>query len=60
MWKGNDPSYSHLRVFRCKAFMHVPKEQRLKVNSKSTPYIFVGMVMKSMLTCFLIMRKGRF
>ena len=42
MWKGNDPSYSHLRVFGCKAFMHVPKEQRLKLDSKSTPSIFVG------------------
>ena len=42
MWKGNDPSYLHLRVFGCKAFMHVPKEQRLKLDSKSTSCIFVG------------------
>ena len=29
-------------VFWYKAFVHVPKEQRLKLDSKSTPCIFVG------------------
>lgn len=41
-WKGSDPSYSHLRVFGCKAFMHIPKEKRSKLDSKTTPTIFVG------------------
>lgn len=41
-WKGDDPSYLHLRVFGCKAFMHIPKEQRSKLDSKATPVIFVG------------------
>ena len=33
---------SYLKVFGCKAFFHVPKEQRSKLDSKSTPCIFVG------------------
>lgn len=42
IWKGRDISYSHLRVFGCKAFMHVPKKQRSKLDDKSYPCIFVG------------------
>ena len=41
-WKGCDPTYSHLRVFGCKAYMHVPKDQRSKLDSKTTPCVFVG------------------
>ena len=36
-----DVSYSHLKVFRCMTFEHVPKEQRLKLDSKATPCKFV-------------------
>ena len=35
-------SYSHLKIFGCKAFVHMPKEQRSKLDSKSTSCIFVG------------------
>ena len=42
VWTGKDVSYSHLKVFGCKTFIHVPKEQRSKLDSKSTPCIFVG------------------
>ncbi|GKV31082.1 hypothetical protein SLEP1_g39821 [Rubroshorea leprosula] len=41
-WTGKDVGYSHLRVFGCKAFMHVPKEQRSKLDDKTIPCIFVG------------------
>ena len=41
VWIGKDVSYSHLKVFGCKAFVHVSKEQRSKLGSKSTPCIFV-------------------
>lgn len=41
-WTGKDASYSHLKVFGCKAFMHVPKEQRSKLDSKATPCVFIG------------------
>uniref|UniRef100_A0A2N9HLW0 Integrase catalytic domain-containing protein n=1 Tax=Fagus sylvatica TaxID=28930 RepID=A0A2N9HLW0_FAGSY len=30
------------KVFGCKTFAHVPKEQRLKLDDKATPCIFVG------------------
>ena len=42
VWTGKDVSYPHLKVFGCKAFMHVPKEQRLKLADKATPCIFIG------------------
>ncbi|KAM2683111.1 hypothetical protein EV1_044763 [Malus domestica] len=42
VWAGNDVSYSHLKVFGCKAFVHVPKEQRSKLDYKATPCIFLG------------------
>ncbi|KAM1487717.1 hypothetical protein ACFX2I_001756 [Malus domestica] len=42
VWTGNDVSYSHLKVFGCKAFVHVPKEQRSKLDYKATPCIFLG------------------
>ncbi|GBE82734.1 hypothetical protein SCP_0411190 [Sparassis crispa] len=31
---GNKPSMAHLRVFGCKAYVHVPKEKRQKLDSK--------------------------
>lgn len=42
VWTGRNVTYSHLRVFGCKAFMHIPKEQRLKLDYKSVPCTFVG------------------
>jgi hypothetical protein len=30
VWLGNNPSVSHLKVFGCDAFFHVPKERRRK------------------------------
>ena len=37
VWIGKDVPYSYLKVFGCKAFMHVPKEQRSKLYDKATP-----------------------
>ncbi|KAL4561013.1 hypothetical protein LXL04_033173 [Taraxacum kok-saghyz] len=42
IWTGKDISYSHLRVFRCKAFAHVSSELRKKLDLKSTSCIFIG------------------
>ena len=42
VWTGKDVSYSRLKVFGCKAFMHIPKEQRSKLDDKATPCIFIG------------------
>ena len=41
VWSGKDVSYSHLRVFGCKAFVHVPKEQRTKLDDKAILCIFL-------------------
>ena len=42
---GKDVSYSHLRVFGCKTFVYVTKEQRSKLDDK---VVFLVMVMKSL------------
>ena len=41
-WTKEDVSYSHLRVFGYKSFVHVPKEQRSKLDDKAIPHVFVG------------------
>lgn len=41
-WSGNKPCISHLRVFECKASMHIPKKQRTKLDMKSKKLIFLG------------------
>ena len=41
-WTGKKPSVSHLRVFGCKAFAHVPKDERGKLDSKAKKCILVG------------------
>ena len=42
VWYGKDVSYDHLRVFGCKAFVHVPKDERLKLDAKTRHCIFIG------------------
>ena len=42
VWTGKDVAYNHLKVFGCKAFAHVPKEQRSKLDDKAFPCILVG------------------
>ncbi|RDY05381.1 hypothetical protein CR513_10796, partial [Mucuna pruriens] len=39
---GKDVNYNHLRVFGCKAFVHVPKDERSKLNMKTRQCIFIG------------------
>lgn len=39
---GSKPSCAHLRVFGCPEHVHVPKEQRSKLDHKSVPYVFLG------------------
>ena len=39
-WTRKDVSYSHLRVFGCKAFVHVPKDQRTKLDDKTISCFF--------------------
>ena len=42
MWSGKEASYSHLRVFGCKAFVHIPKDERSKLDVKTRPCVFIG------------------
>ncbi|GJV06067.1 putative RNA-directed DNA polymerase [Tanacetum coccineum] len=39
---GKDVSYRHLRVFGCKAFVHIPKDERSKLDVKTKPCVFLG------------------
>ena len=42
LWIGKKPSLSHLRVFGCDAYVHVPKEKRTKLDNKFERCIFIG------------------
>lgn len=39
---GFKPKVSHLRIFGCKAFGHIPKEDRRNLYAKAIKYIFTG------------------
>ena len=41
-WFRHDISYSHLKVFGCKAFTYISKEQRQKLDGRVVPCIFLG------------------
>ncbi|CAH1425256.1 unnamed protein product [Lactuca virosa] len=42
VWSRKDVSYRHLRVFGCKAFVHIHKYERSKLEVKTKPCIFLG------------------
>jgi hypothetical protein len=42
VWSGKKPSLQHLRVFGCDAYVHVPKENRSKLDNKDEKCIFIG------------------
>ena len=39
---GQKPCVGHLRVFGCTAFIHVPKDERGKLDSKTRKCILLG------------------
>ena len=39
---GKNPSAAHIKVFRCDAFVHVPKEKRSELDNKAVTCIFIG------------------
>ena len=41
-WSGKCSSISHLRIFGCVAYAHVPEEMRRKLDDRSHKCIFVG------------------
>src|SRR5436190_10643897 len=42
VWSGKDIDYSTLRVFGCKAYVHIPSDERNKLKPKSLECIFLG------------------
>jgi hypothetical protein len=42
VWFGKNPLMTHLKVFGCDAFVHVPKEKRSNMDKKAVKCIFIG------------------
>jgi hypothetical protein len=42
VWFGKKTSFKHLRLFGCDAYVHVPKENRSKLDKKVEKCIFIG------------------
>jgi hypothetical protein len=42
VWTGKKPSLTHLKVFGCEAYVHVPKENMSKLDKKAEKCIFIG------------------
>ena len=42
VWTKKDVSYDHLRVFCCKAFIHILKDEKSKLDVNAKPCIFLG------------------
>lgn len=42
VWTNKKPNLKHLRIFGCKAMVHVPKQIRKKLDSKSKKMVFMG------------------
>lgn len=41
-------NYRHLRVFNYREFVHIPKDERGKLESQSKECIFLGMIEKKL------------
>jgi len=42
VWIGKRVNYSHLKLFGCEAFVHIPKENRTNIDDKSMKCVFLG------------------
>jgi hypothetical protein len=42
MFTGKKPEVSHLKIFGCPVFIHIPKEKRNKLEPSGKKGIFVG------------------
>jgi transposase InsO family protein len=42
VWTGNEVDYSSLRVFGCPTYVHIPSEERSKLDLKSRQCVFLG------------------
>ena len=41
-WTSKEASYGHLKVFRCKVIVHIPKNERSKLDGKTKQCIFLA------------------
>jgi len=41
-WNGRRPDVSHLKIFGCTAYAHIPDEKRKKLDNKGEKYVFLG------------------
>jgi hypothetical protein len=41
VWTGNEVDYPGLRVFGCPAYVHIPSEERSKLDPKSRQCVFL-------------------
>ena len=42
VWTWKNTSYDYLRVFGCKAYVHVPRDERSTLDAKARQCIFIG------------------
>jgi hypothetical protein len=42
VWSGKEPSLTHIKIFGCDAYVHVPKENKIKLDKKVEKCIFIG------------------
>ena len=42
MFTRNNPEVSHLKIFGCPVYVHIPKEKRTKLDPSGKNGIFVG------------------
>ena len=42
VFSGKKPEFSHLRIFGCPIYIHIPKEKRTKLDPSRKKGIFVG------------------
>ena len=42
MYTGKKPEVSHLKVFGCPVYVHIPKEKRTKLDPSGKKGIFIG------------------
>jgi transposase InsO family protein len=42
LWKGKQPNVEHMRVFGCTAYIHVPDDERSKLDPKTIQGKFMG------------------
>ena len=52
LWTGKKPSLSHLKVFGCDVYVHVPKEKMSNLDNKYERCIFIGYKDGSKVTSF--------